>query len=155
MRTVLDQTYHKDRQRSRIPVMDGWKASHRHRQGSKSRKKNEHGSTRNCNLLIANDNRSQTRYHCATHPSRSFLRFSVPSEKFSPKNSRAGGSVCLRTSFYGEPTSSIRYGVTANIAAFHAAARGSIPRIGVPFFRSSIPGIWTLGDQGIMGEGEL
>ena len=28
---------------------------------------------------------------------------------------------------------SIRYGVTANIAAFHAAARGSIPRIGVPF----------------------
>ncbi len=26
----------------------------------------------------------------------------------------------------------IRYGVTANIAAFHAAARGSIPRIGTP-----------------------
>ena len=28
----------------------------------------------------------------------------------------------------------IRYGVTANIAAFHAAARGSIPRIGIQFF---------------------
>ena len=26
---------------------------------------------------------------------------------------------------------SVRYGVTANIAAFHAAARGSIPRIGI------------------------
>ena len=32
--------------------------------------KNERDSIRNCNLLIANDNRSQTRYHCATHPSR-------------------------------------------------------------------------------------
>ena len=32
----------------------------------------------------------------------------------------------------------IRYGVTANIAAFHAAARGSIPRIGVSFFLRSI-----------------
>ena len=31
-------------------------------------KKDERDSTRNCNLLIANDNRSQTRYHCATHP---------------------------------------------------------------------------------------
>ena len=31
-------------------------------------KKDERDSTRNCNLLIAKDNRSQTRYHCATHP---------------------------------------------------------------------------------------
>ena len=35
---------------------------------------------------------------------------------------------------YKASFSSIRYGVTANIAAFHAAARGSIPRIGEAFF---------------------
>ena len=32
------------------------------------------------------------------------------------------------------PYRRVGYGVTANIAASHAAARGSIPRIRVPFF---------------------
>ena len=41
---------------------------------------------------------------------------------------------------------SIRYGVTANIAAFHAAARGSIPRIGI-FLSLLIYTIWGWGEE--------
>lgn len=37
---------------------------------------------------------------------------------------------------YGVIHDHVRYGVTANITAFHAVARGSIPRIGVFLFPS-------------------
>ena len=92
-----------------------------------------------------------------------FVQFGNSSGEEGPKNSHAR----RRTPFPNvHPTKarppSIRYGVTANIAAFqsdahstHAAARGSIPRIGVPFFVHPSPDIWPLDDQGIMGEGEL
>ena len=49
-----------------------------------------------------------------------------------------GKTVFRSQGFHISPHHQVRYGVTANIAAFHtrqsAAARGSIPRIGVLFF---------------------
>lgn len=36
----------------------------------------------------------------------------------------------------GEGVNVIRYGVMANIVASHATARGSIPRVGTPFYLS-------------------
>ena len=52
------------------------------------------------------------------------------------KVQRPCSTVALRVSI------DVRYGVTANIAAFHAAARGSIPRIGV-FFSCEFSAIET------------
>ena len=76
----------------------------------------------------------------APHTHHGFYCCSAPDQEI-----QAPGLLCYRkhplTNVYVTEVKfvSIRYGVTANIAAFHAAARGSIPRIGVLFFPLRIP----------------